>query len=126
MLLRLNVPCVKIIIYKMALETIVVNDENQYDIFIIGAGPSGLSAAIYSARSGLKTCFIDKSTPGGKIVGLKNITNFPGFKNISGTELSTNLYTQAIAAGSKYIYGTVVNVVEKLGYLAVYSDDGNT
>jgi thioredoxin reductase (NADPH) len=100
----------------MPLETIVVNDENLFDIFIIGAGPAGLTASVYGARSGLKTGFIDRSTPGGKVASLKTITNFPGYESISGSELATVFYKQAINAGAKYIYGNVTNVLKKLGY----------
>jgi thioredoxin reductase (NADPH) len=99
----------------MPLETIVVNEENQFDIFIIGSGPAGLTAALYGARSGLKTGFIDKSTPGGKLVSIKSIQNFPGYENVSGSVLAEKMYSQAIDAGAKYIYGTITNIVEKLG-----------
>jgi thioredoxin reductase (NADPH) len=100
----------------MPLETIVVNDENLFDIFVIGAGPSGLTAALYGARSGLKTSFIDRSTPGGKVASLKNVSNYPGYESISGSELATIFYKQAVNAGAKYIYGNVSNVLKKLGY----------
>jgi thioredoxin reductase (NADPH) len=100
----------------MPLETIVISEENQYDIFIIGSGPAGLTAAMYGARSGLKTCFIEKSAPGGKLVSIKTINNFPGYESLKGTDLASSLYKQAIDAGAKYLYGTVTNVVKKLGY----------
>jgi thioredoxin reductase (NADPH) len=100
----------------MALETVVVNDENLFDILIIGAGPAGLTAAIYGARSGLKTAFIERNTPGGKVVGLTNITNYPGIPSIKGSVLAASFYRQAEQAGAKYLYANVINVIRKLGY----------
>jgi thioredoxin reductase (NADPH) len=100
----------------MPLETVVVNDENLFDILIIGAGPAGLTAAVYGAKAGLKVGFIERSTPGGKVINIKTIYNFPGVAQIEGTTLAEILYKQAIDAGAKYIYGDVVNVTKKLDY----------
>ena len=50
-----------------------------YDVIIIGAGPAGLSSAIYALRSNLKTLIIEKSTPGGQLVNINKISNYPGY-----------------------------------------------
>ncbi|MDR2568168.1 MAG: FAD-dependent oxidoreductase [Mycoplasmataceae bacterium] len=110
----------------MGLETIVVNDENLYDILILGAGPGGLAAATYAANSGLKTGFIEKSTPGGKLHLIKKINNYPGLEGVSGTDLASALLKQALDAGAKYLYGDVQNVQEKLGYLMLFDTTGKT
>ncbi len=55
-----------------------------YDVIIIGAGPAGMSAGIYSARSGLKTLVLESKMPGGLINYTNEVKNYPGFKNISG------------------------------------------
>ena len=53
--------------------------ENKYDVLIIGAGPAGLTAAIYLARNNVNVALIEAKTPGGKISEQSNIENYPGF-----------------------------------------------
>ena len=59
---------------------------------IIGGGPSGISAAIYAARSGLKTCVFESKIPGGLLNYTNEVRNYPGFKSISGPEMASKLY----------------------------------
>jgi len=59
----------------------------NWDLIIIGAGPAGLTAGIYGARSGLKTLIIEEKTPGGAAAESPLIENYPGFPAISGREL---------------------------------------
>jgi thioredoxin reductase (NADPH) len=110
----------------MALEATVFGDSSTYDILIIGSGPAGLTAAIYARKANLKTGFIEKDVPGGKLVNLKDINNYPGFKSINGADLALNFYEHATEAGAEYIYGHVTQVVQKLNYHAVYTEDGST
>ncbi len=63
-----------------------------YDVIIIGAGPAGMSAGIYSARSGLKTLVLESKMPGGLINYTNEVKNYPGFKNISGPDLAMAIY----------------------------------
>jgi thioredoxin reductase (NADPH) len=98
----------------------------MFDILIIGAGPAGLTAAIYGAKAGLKTAYIEQSTPGGKLISIDHINNLPGFENISGPDLAKRLYEQATEAGAFYISGKVVDVCDKKGYRAVFTDNGVT
>ena len=62
------------------------------DIIIIGAGPAGLTAAIYGRRAGKRVLVLEALNYGGIIVTAKEVENYPGFKNISGYDLATNLY----------------------------------
>lgn len=110
----------------MPLETIVVSEENLYDVLIIGSGPAGLSAATVCAKAGHKTGFVEKSTPGGKVVTLKTVNNYPPQNNISGSVLGQNLFNAALAAGAKYIFGNVINVTTKLGYIVIQAQNGQT
>jgi thioredoxin reductase (NADPH) len=110
----------------MPLETIVVDQENLYDILVIGGGPAGLTAASYCAKSGLKTGLIEKATPGGKLVEIKELHNFPGLENINGTVLATNLFQQMISSGCKYINGEITSLLKKLEYFACFSKGGET
>lgn len=62
---------------------------NTYDAVVIGAGPAGLTAALYLVRSGVKTALIEKTTAGGQVMGTAEIENYPGFpKGVKGWELS--------------------------------------
>ncbi|CAM9095933.1 NAD(P)/FAD-dependent oxidoreductase [Mycoplasma todarodis] len=81
--------------------------ENNYDVVVIGAGPAGMAAAIYAARSNLKTIMIEKGAPGGKMVTTFKVENYPGFETTSGPDLALNMYKQVIANGVKHQYGEV-------------------
>jgi thioredoxin reductase (NADPH) len=70
-----------------------------YDLAIIGGGPSGLSAAIYAMRAALKTVLIEKEVPGGQINKSDAIENYPGFENISGSELAMKFAKHARVYG---------------------------
>lgn len=78
-----------------------------YDVIIIGAGPAGLTAAIYSARANLKTLMIERGVPGGQMVNTEEIENFPGFESILGPELSTKMFSHSQKFGAEYTYGDV-------------------
>ncbi len=80
---------------------------NKYDVIIIGAGPAGLTAALYLARNDMNVAFIEGYIPGGKMAEQSKIENYPGFSYISGMELSTNMLNQARENGAKFIYGMV-------------------
>ena len=88
------------------------------DVIIVGAGPAGLSAAIYVERSGKHAVCFEKLTVGGQIVNTPDIANYPGIKNISGFEFSMGLYEQAIELGAEVIYDKVSGIVK--------SEEGNT
>ena len=65
-----------------------------YDIAIIGAGPAGMTAAIYAKRAGLNIIVIEKAYPGGQLVLANEIENFPGFPLVSGYELASHMKKQ--------------------------------
>ncbi len=71
------------------------------DIIIVGAGPAGLTAAVYAARAGMKTLVFDKSVYGGQIAYTSEVDNFPGAEGLSGVELATNLYNHALRQGAE-------------------------
>lgn len=83
------------------------------DVIIVGAGPAGLSAAIYVERAGKHAVCFEMLTIGGQIVNTPDIANYPGIKNISGFEFSMGLYEQATELGAEVIYDKV-SAVEKL------------
>ncbi len=82
----------------------------KYDIAIIGAGPGGLTAAIYATRSGLSTVIIERDMIGGQASLTYEVNNYPGFNNISGSELTQKMHDQATLLGAETVYGEVTNI----------------
>ena len=73
-----------------------------YDIVIIGSGVAGLSAGIYAGRANKSVLIIEDNNIGGTTVTLPNINNYPGFTNISGVELVSNMYKQCLNFDVKF------------------------
>jgi thioredoxin reductase (NADPH) len=90
----------------------------NYDCIIIGAGPAGLGAALYSARDRFKTAVLEKFYPGGQISTTDRIENYPAFDMISGPDLIEKMTTQVTSFGAEIKGGAEVTAMEKL-------DDGN-
>lgn len=83
----------------------------MYDLIIIGMGVSGISAAIYAKRAGLKILILDGSTPGGTLNIIPNIENYPGIKSISGPDLAFNLYNEVIDLNIEHKLEQVTDVI---------------
>ena len=82
----------------------------MYDIIIIGAGPSGLTAAIYGMRANKKVLVLEKNSYGGQIVNTQDIENYPVAEHINGFEFATKLYNQAKNLGAEIKFQKVVTV----------------
>lgn len=82
----------------------------QHDVIVIGAGAAGLTSAIYSVRSGLDVVVIERGIYGGQLQNTGEIENYAGYKNVTGQELSKQMYQQAIEQGVKYKYGDVKSI----------------
>ncbi|MDE6475914.1 MAG: thioredoxin-disulfide reductase [Erysipelotrichaceae bacterium] len=98
--------------------------ERQYDLIIIGAGPAGMSAAIYASRAGLKTAMLEMGAPGGKLLKTAEISNWPGIKETEGAKLAYDMFEHSTIFGAEYVYGNVVKV-EDGEWKKVICDDGN-
>lgn len=85
----------------------------MYDIIIIGAGPSGMSAALYALRANKKVLLLEKECFGGQIINASNIENYPALPNISGYDFATNLYNQIKSLGVVLKYEEVLEVTDK-------------
>lgn len=83
---------------------------NIIDVAIIGSGPGGMTAAIYSARAGLKTVIFERSTIGGQMAYTNEIENFPGIDKTSGFELAMALDRQAKKFNAEYINKEVSSI----------------
>jgi thioredoxin reductase (NADPH) len=86
----------------------------KYDCIIVGAGPAGLAAALYTARDRLKTLILEKFVPGGQITTTDRIENYPGFERISGPELIERMQKQSLAFGAELKTGAEVTSLKKL------------
>ncbi|WP_330463676.1 NAD(P)/FAD-dependent oxidoreductase [Metamycoplasma gateae] len=84
--------------------------DKKFDVLIIGAGPAGLTAALYLSRNNYNVGFIESYAPGGKMVQQSKIENYPGYEFVSGIQLSINMLNQAKNNGAKQIYGKVVDI----------------
>lgn len=84
----------------------------MYDIIIVGAGPAGLTAAIYARRAGKRVLVLEKDTFGGQITFSPKLENYPGFEAISGNELAQKMLEQALALGADIDMDTVVDVID--------------
>ena len=80
------------------------------DVLIIGAGPAGLSTALYLKRAGIPFLIIDKYAPGGKLLNIAEISNYPGFPTVTGYELANALVKSVTDLGVTIDYGDVSEV----------------
>ncbi|MBP5216731.1 MAG: FAD-dependent oxidoreductase, partial [Bacilli bacterium] len=94
----------------------------QTDVIVIGAGIAGLSAAIYLKRSSLSSILLEKSAPGGTLLNVHKIDNYPGFETIPGPELAEKVFSQAMALGVQYEYGNVASVFKDGDLFEVKTD----
>ncbi len=81
--------------------------ETNFDIIIIGGGPAGMTAGIYSARAGSKVLLIEKAGVGGQVATTATIENYPGFKIIDGFMLSQQMFEQMTDLGVTTVFASV-------------------
>lgn len=96
----------------------------NYDIIVIGAGPAGLSAGIYSARYKMKTLIIDVS-PGGLAKDAHKVENYPGFDSISGMELMEKMTNHTKQSGAEIEYDSVTKLEKKNEKFSITTESGN-
>ncbi|MBQ2946953.1 MAG: thioredoxin-disulfide reductase [Bacilli bacterium] len=82
----------------------------MYDIIIIGAGPAGMTAAIYASQARKKILILEKSVYGGQIVNADKVKNYPGFEEISGYEYANKLYNQVKTFNPDFKFEEVVEI----------------
>jgi thioredoxin reductase (NADPH) len=84
----------------------------QYDVIIIGGGPAGMAAGIYAARAKLRTLILEKETPGGELMNVEWIENYPGFaEGVLGSELGSNMMMQSAKFGAELQMADVEKIV---------------
>lgn len=70
-------------------------EQVDFDVAIIGAGPAGMTAAVYVSRANLSTVMIERGMPGGQMANTEEVENFPGFEMVTGPDLSTKMFEHA-------------------------------
>jgi thioredoxin reductase (NADPH) len=81
-------------------------EHGRYDLVVVGAGPAGLTAAVYASSEGLRTVVIERNGPGGQAGTSSRIENYPGFADgVNGAELADNAHRQAVRLGTEFVLG---------------------
>ncbi|PWZ81836.1 thioredoxin-disulfide reductase, partial [Staphylococcus pseudintermedius] len=96
-----------------------MSEQVRYDVAIIGAGPAGMTAAVYASRANLNTVMIERGMPGGQMANTEEVENFPGFEMISGPDLSSKMFDHAKKFGAEYKYGDIKGIEDKGDYKVI-------
>ena len=94
-------------------------EEKIYDVIIAGAGPGGMTAAVYTSRANLSTLMIERGIPGGQMANTEEVENYPGYEHILGPDLSTKMFDHAKKFGAEYAYGDIKEVIVGKEYKTV-------
>ncbi len=97
----------------------------MYDIIIVGAGPAGLTAAIYALRANKKVLLLEKGAFGGQMTYSPKIENYPGFESISGNELADKMVQQALDLGADAEPENVIEISDNGSFKTVLTEEGN-
>lgn len=93
------------------------------DVIVIGAGPAGMTAAMYAARAQLSVMMIEQGAPGGMMNNTDSIENYPGFLDIKGMELGEKMYENTKRDGVEHVYGIVTDVENRGSVKVVKTED---
>src|SRR5690625_314107 len=100
-----------------------MSEERMYDVIIIGAGPAGMTAAVYASRGNVDTLLLERGVPGGQMADTEDIENYPGFDHILGADLSNKMYEHAKKFGAEYAYGNISEVIDHGDYKEIIAGD---
>ncbi|GLO67132.1 MULTISPECIES: thioredoxin-disulfide reductase [Oceanobacillus] len=93
-----------------------MSEQKMYDVIIAGAGPAGMTAAVYASRANLETLMLERGIPGGQMANTEDVENYPGFDNILGPDLSNKMFEHAKKFGAEYAYGDIKEVEDHGDY----------
>lgn len=92
------------------------------DVIVIGAGPAGMTAALYASRSNLSVLLLERGAPGGQLNNTAEVENYPGFGLIMGPELAEKMYAPLEGFGTQHAYGIVQELKDYGDYKEVLTD----
>ena len=95
----------------------------KFDILILGSGPAGMASAIYSSRSGYTSAIIDPMGPGGQLLYIDEIENYPGVEKCSGLSLSERMEKQCESFGVSFLYQKALSIEKKNNLFYVKTDE---
>ena len=97
----------------------------RYEVIIVGGGPAGLAAGLYTSRAGLKSLLLERGILGGQIVNATLVENYPGFPGgISGSELGSLMHQQAVRYGLEVVTAEVIGLTPGQPY-SISTTEGN-
>jgi len=97
----------------------------ELDLIIVGAGPAGLTGALYAGRSMLRTVVLEKGVPGGELLNTELIEDYPGFESVKGFELAEKMAAHALKFGAELVTDGVTGVAkEPDGLFTVSTETG--
>ncbi|ADH98623.1 thioredoxin-disulfide reductase [Salisediminibacterium selenitireducens] len=101
-----------------------MSEERIYDVVIIGAGPAGMTAAVYTSRANLDTVMIERGMPGGQMANTEDVENYPGYDSILGPDLSQKMFEHSRKFGAEYQYGDVKEIIDGKEYKTIVLGNG--
>ncbi|GEQ61708.1 thioredoxin reductase [Vagococcus lutrae] len=95
----------------------------MYDVIVIGAGPGGMTAALYASRADLSVLVLEKGIYGGQLQNTADVENYPGVGLVTGPELAEKIYKDSTAFGAEHAYGSVTKVEDHGTHKTVHTED---
>ncbi|SFF68918.1 thioredoxin reductase (NADPH) [Halobacillus alkaliphilus] len=96
-----------------------MTEDRIYDVIIAGAGPAGMTAAVYTSRANLDTLMLERGIPGGQMANTEDVENYPGYESILGPDLSNKMFGHAKKFGAEYAYGDIKEVIDGKEYKTI-------
>lgn len=100
-----------------------MSEERMYDVIIAGAGPAGMTAAVYASRANLDTLMLERGIPGGQMANTEDVENYPGYDRILGPDLSNKMFEHAKKFGAEYAYGDIKEVIDHGDYKTIVTSN---
>lgn len=96
-----------------------MSEERIYDVIIAGAGPAGMTAALYTSRANLDTLMLERGIPGGQMANTEDVENYPGYDSILGPDLSNKMFEHSKNFGATYAYGDIKEIIDGKEYKTI-------
>src|SRR5699024_8190177 len=96
-----------------------MTEQPMYDVIIAGAGPAGMTAAVYASRANLTTLMLERGIPGGQMANTEDVENYPGYDHILGPDLSNKMFEHSKKFGAEYAYGDIKEIVDDGDYKTI-------